>query len=269
MHTRAVVRQRPNLLESRVQIGSLVAGIVLILSHHLSIALPSSLLPIPSTPPKQNWPRTIITLLITLCILYFIVGALVAWFGGLTWQNYMNAGGIVGGLASVLGLLSLARPGLDQSDIDRIDGESLKKLAGNSEQIRQLEAQRSEKIQEIGTLEERQQTLELFVRKAALSLFLKERLRHTEAKVADRIKDDPVLIADLTVIEEVILKLVALEEEIESDPNVELLRTVIASAYTQELEKIREMVISPSHLFFAALDEVGAAFVRVIRSLIR
>jgi len=118
--------------------------------------------------------RRIMLLLLPLCILYFLVGAVLMWTKVLDQQTYLSGAGIVGAIASVLGLLSFLRPALSRSDIENIETESLQKLGEVSAEIRKLEEARTRTAHQITDLETQKRQMELLVRKASMSLFLKE-----------------------------------------------------------------------------------------------
>ena len=121
--------------------------------------------------------RVVVSSLVVLCVLYFIVGGVATLLGFLEAQKYTLFAGIVGGLASVLGLIALARPSLQQADLEDLELQSLRKLAAASEEITQLERARLARKQEIDSLEARRREMEFLVQKASLSLFLQEQHR--------------------------------------------------------------------------------------------
>ena len=75
-------------------------------------------------------------ILFPVCILYFIIGAILLWSKIFPLQTYLGGAGIVGGLASVLGMLSFLRPALTSNDIQSIETDSLLKLAEVSGDIK-------------------------------------------------------------------------------------------------------------------------------------
>lgn len=174
--------------------------------------------------------RATVTLLITVCILYFIIGGILALIGWFPADKYAITGGVVGGLASVLGLISLARPGLSQHDLDNIESDSLRKLAETTDKIKELDAARTATKEELDTLELQKQEMELLVQKASLSLFLREHRRLYEKWIQEEIQQNRELQRQLHELVAIDQKLDALNEEIESDPNVDLVKEIIISA---------------------------------------
>ncbi len=177
--------------------------------------------------------RLIILILLPICILYFIVGAFLVWvLGVLDQQTYLQGAGIAGTLASVLGLLSFIRPVLTQSDIDNIEVSSLQKLGEVSADIKRLEEARSNTASQIIDLETQKKEMELLVRKASMSLFLKEQQKNYMKNILDLLSKEPKLMESIHELEVVEKKLTVLEEEIERDANVDSLRRIIHEART-------------------------------------
>jgi hypothetical protein len=174
--------------------------------------------------------RATLSVLIISCILYFIIGGILALFGWVCVENYAIAGGVVGGIASVLSLISLARPALSQGDLDTIESQSLRALADTSEKIKELEAARAATAQEIDTLELQKKEMQLLVQKASLSLFLREQRRLYEKRIQEEVAANRDLEGHLHELISIDQKLNALNEEIETDPNVDLVKEIIASA---------------------------------------
>lgn len=70
--------------------------------------------------------------------------------------------------------------------------------------------------------------MEFLVKKASLSLFLQEQIERNQKMVTDKIVSDPELkklLEEITPLKE---KLRQLEQEIKSDPNVDLLEEIIS-----------------------------------------
>ena len=120
---------------------------------------------------------------IFLCIFYFIAGYIATRSGHLKQENYILFASIAGGVASVIGLLSLARPSISKTDIDALELESLKKVSEITEEIEVAKQRRSATEEEIERLATQKEEMEFLVRKASLSLFLKEQVRQHQEKI--------------------------------------------------------------------------------------
>ena len=174
--------------------------------------------------------RALFTIVVALAVLYFVIGGILCLAGWFNVQTYAVAGGIVGSIASSLGLISLSRPGLSQSDLDGVEMESFAKIADAAKEIEALKVQRESQQQELQTLEQQKQEMEVLVQRASLALFLKEQHRHYTERVSKTIEKSAALKQHLEELARVSKKIEALDEEIETDPNVDLLKSIMESA---------------------------------------
>jgi dimeric dUTPase (all-alpha-NTP-PPase superfamily) len=165
-----------------------------------------------------------------LCILYFIGGYFAVGHGWLEQGTYIIYASIAGGLASVIGLLSLARPAITSSDIQELEVDSLKRISKAAEELEKYKNERSATQEELSRLALQKEEMEFLVKKASLSIFLKDQLTTVVKRISEIVnqhKELPDLIEEYDRISE---KLLALEEEIERDKNVDLLKEVLNSA---------------------------------------
>lgn len=179
--------------------------------------------------------RKFFAAIIMVCLLYFVGGYVAVKYGIVTRDDYFAYAGIVGGLASVAGLLALTRPAINQSDVQAIEISALKSMTQTAEQLQQLQIQRSKTQEEIGSLAARKKEMELLVRKASLALFLKEQLAHYERRILEEVSRNSQLKGDLERVQDASQKLSALNEEIDRDPNVEHLQEIISSASARQV----------------------------------
>lgn len=210
--------------------------------------------------------RRIVAIIILLCIAYFICGYVFVYFQFISQDQYFAYAGIVGGLASVAGLFSLIKPTLTKDDLQSLELNSLKSLIETTEQVKALEQKRLQARSEIGDLELRKKEMELLVKKASMSLFLKEQFSQYEQKILSRINIDEFLKESLIQIEEIKVKLDALEEEIESDKNVDTLRNVINSANRRQdtMDELIDTMPSAIKFIFILFREYS----KLIKSII-
>ncbi len=203
--------------------------------------------------------RKTFVIVILLCIVYFIGGWTAVHFGIFDKNLYFSYAGIVGALASVVGLLSFIKPPLTKTDIQEIEIELLRSLAETSGQLKKLEKERTKTKEELGDLELRRKEMELSVKKASLALFLKEQYSHHEKKIAEEIRNNPALNEILTEIQEISKKLDTLEEEIEVDPNVAQLREIMMAATRRQfnLEEALENASSLSELITLSIIKLS------------
>jgi hypothetical protein len=174
--------------------------------------------------------RKVIATVVLLCLAYFVLGWVAVFFGAFKEVDYFAYTGLVGGVASVAGLVAFFRPSISKSDIDAVGIEGLKSLTRTAEELKALEEAQSKAKGELGDLEIKKKEMELLVKKASLALFLREQHSYHVQQIEERIASDDKLVENLRKLGEVKTKLHVLNEEINSSPNVELVRQVIASA---------------------------------------
>ncbi|MFI4894472.1 MAG: hypothetical protein ACIAQ0_13735 [Phycisphaerales bacterium JB058] len=205
--------------------------------------------------------RKVVLLLLPICLMYFVVGGFLLWFEYINRDTYFSIGSIVGGFASVMGLLSLVRPPLTPSDMQAMNIDALQQFGRIVSDIGSLREEREKAESKISELELQKKEMELLVRKASMELFLKEQYGHNKRVVLDRVKKDKQLedaLAELVSIQD---KLKVLEAEIEEDKNVDLLRRVIADA--------RKDRMSPLDVAIMQAPPVVRVFLEVIRVYVR
>ncbi len=87
--------------------------------------------------------RKAFAIIILLCIAYFLGGWIAVHFALISKETYFTYAGIVGGLASVIGLLSFTRPAITKSDLQELELDSLISITETSEQLKELERERA------------------------------------------------------------------------------------------------------------------------------
>lgn len=178
--------------------------------------------------------RKLYALIILVCIVYFGGGWIAVKLDWVTRDDYFAYAGIVGGLASVAGLLALTRPPITQSDFKDVEIETLKSVTATAEQLRLLQSVHAKTVQELDGLEVKKKQMELLVKKASLALFLKEQYSYHERQVLEEVAKNDHLRTALERATESAAKITALNEEIEVDPNVRQLRGIIDAAARRE-----------------------------------
>jgi hypothetical protein len=151
-------------------------------------------------------------------------------FNLFTKEDYFAYAGIVGGLASVAGLFALTRPAITQSDFQALELSTIKSMTETATQLQELESARKRTKGQLVDLEQKKKEMELLVKKASLALFLKEQYVYHEKQVLDEINRNDKLKIELENAHLTSEKLIALNEEIEVNPNVLLLKEIIDSA---------------------------------------
>jgi hypothetical protein len=207
--------------------------------------------------------RKVFGVVIFLCIVYFLGGWIAISLKWLKKDDYFAYAGIVGGLASVAGLLALTRPALSKSDVQAIELDALRSMTATAAQLQVLEATRSKTKEEIGGLEIKRQQMELLVKKASLALFLKEQYAHHEKQILEEVSRNLQLKEHLEKAHDTSQKLAALNEEIEANPNVAQLKEIIASASRKPVtvDDFLSQTSFPLNIFSHIIVGVGRAII--------
>lgn len=207
--------------------------------------------------------------IILACIVYFIGGWIATRFGVVTRDDYFAYAGIVGGLASVAGLLALTRPAITQSDLKSVEIETLKSMVATAEQLDKLQSARAQTVQEIDELAIKKKAMELLVKKASLALFLKEQYSHHERQVLEELAKNDNLRNALSNASESAEKIRALDEEISIDPNVSQLREIIRTASRREptFEEMLESLPTLPRMMFIVINSINRSIAEAVRIL--
>ena len=213
--------------------------------------------------------RRLSAILILLCITYFIGGWIAVHFGVFNKDTYFSFAGIVGGLASVVGLFAFTKPALTKNDLQEIEMDSLRSIAKTTEELSDLEKTREKTKEELDGLAVQKKEMELLVKKASLALFLKEQYSHLEKKVIEEISSNSQLNENIEKLKEVSNKLDALNEEIDSDPNVSQLKEILNTASRREptLDDAIEEMPPFTKVMFIVVRELGLALSNLTRAI--
>ena len=177
----------------------------------------------------------------------------------------------MGGLASVAGLIALTRPSITRSDVEAIEIDTLRSMAETARQLKDLESARAKTREELDDLEVKKKEMELLVKKASLALFLREQYVHHERQVVEEIARNPRLREDLEKAIESAQKLAALNVEIETNPNVQQLKGIIASASRRQPtldEAINDLPAVTRSLFLLS-RALAQVIERVVSSILK
>lgn len=185
--------------------------------------------------------------------------------GWITKENYLLYAGVVGSLASVVGLIALAKPAISQDDIKTIELNTLRSIADTTEQLKILEYDRLKTKDQLVSLEQQKKEMELLVKKASLALFLKEQYSYLEESIINEVNQNQPLKVNLDKLIEVSNKLQALNEEIDASPQADKLKEIIHSANkkSDSLTDIVADLVEDNYLIFPF--GISKAFSRVLR----
>lgn len=204
--------------------------------------------------------RRLALIIITLSVLYFICGFIAVKLDWLEKDFFNESATIIGGVASILGLLGFVLPGIKTSDLKNIELQNLKRLAETADEIQKREQELNNKQTDIQKLELQKTEMEFLIRKASLSLYLKDQLDNYNKRLEEIVTDNKELTKIIDKIIELKQKSEELDLEIESSPLADKAFELIST-----VKRKNDLEIS----FESPFLTVGSVFERFIASFIR
>jgi hypothetical protein len=190
--------------------------------------------------------KRILVWTIVLAIGYLIVGYVLVLLGWFDKDLYLTLSAIIGGVASVSGLLAFTTNKIERNDIENVGVEYFKRVVESAEELKLKEqelltkqAVLTAKEKEIKELDIRKQEMELLVRKASMSLFLKDQLQRTESRILEIADENKELNQLLKQRQTILGQLTEIDGEIEVNPNNDLIKEVIESTKIKLQDKPR------------------------------
>jgi hypothetical protein len=194
--------------------------------------------------------RKIFLFIIIVAILYFGLGYILVFLEKLDQNKFLNFAAIVGSIASVIGLFSFFSKRLDKSDIENIGLEYFRDIVQTADKIKEKEKilrdkdnQLTSKERQIQELEIKKAELEFVIKKASMTIFLKDQLERLEDRIGDLIVDNKELSKNIQDRKDIIKQLTELEENIESSNNSELVDELISMIKKKEDEKPKDSLL--------------------------
>jgi uncharacterized UPF0160 family protein len=119
-----------------------------------------------------------------------------------------------------------------------LEVDALKKISRAAEDLERFQSERTQSEQELAKLAQRKEEMKFLIKKASLSLFLRDQLATVQRQIAEILEQNKELTLLIEKYDQVKEKLYALEEEIEHDKNSEILYDIMKSAV--EIRRIEE-----------------------------
>ena len=186
--------------------------------------------------------RKLVLFCFVVAVFSYVLGAILAWRNLLIdWDEYLKIVAVVGGLASVIGLL-----GLVLSPIRDLNSQVLKDLAHTTEEFERKQEMLEKATQEIKTLELKKEDLNALVEKASLSLYYKAELKRMYDKLnkmIDSSEDISNLLKTIAKMEE---DAQTLGCEIERNKDISVIISTIqkANERTERMLRFKDLVLS-------------------------
>ena len=186
--------------------------------------------------------RKLVLFCFVVAVLSYVLGAILAWRNLLIdWDEYLKIVAVVGGLASVIGVI-----GLVLSPIRDLNSQVLKDLAHTTEEFERKQEMLEKATQEIKTLELKKEDLNALVEKASLSLYYKAELKRMYDKLnkmIDSSEDISNLLKTIAKMEE---DAQTLGCEIERNKDISVIISTIqkANERTERMLRFKDLVLS-------------------------
>lgn len=171
--------------------------------------------------------KALAIILVVSAILFFAGGGIATWQGVLNVNTYALIGGIVGSVASTIGLLAFASPRLTDSDVLSVESKLVQRLAETTASLNEYEGKISENKEELEQLQRDRLEIELLVRQASVKVFLEEKLRRLSDEIEERVGADKTLLNWLTEYERTKASVTEIDAKITESERAELIREVI------------------------------------------
>lgn len=172
-------------------------------------------------------PKSVAIIVVTLSIVFFIVGGLLVWNGLFSTNAYALSAGIIGSVASIIGLLTFASPRLTSKDILSVEGDLIQKLALATKSVEEYEERISHNKEQLASLEQDRRQIELLVRQASVKVFLEEKLRRLSVEIEDNVLSNHTLSDYLIQYESTKLKIAEIDGEIHNSGKADLISSII------------------------------------------
>ncbi|HFU75784.1 MAG TPA: hypothetical protein ENK66_05995 [Arcobacter sp.] len=168
----------------------------------------------------------------------------------------------VTGIASIIGLLAFASSKkIKSTDFENEEIEKFKSLIKTAEELESIEQNKAQTTQDLKDLERKKKLMEISIKKAGLILFYKEQSRKYSEIVTSKIENDKELKNAIEEVSESKNKLTALQEEMEKDENVDIIRVILEES---EMKNVKREPTDPFELIILTLGEKAAEMLKGI-----
>jgi hypothetical protein len=171
--------------------------------------------------------KAVVRVTVLLFALYFAVGGFCAWRGWLDANAYIILTGLIGSIASVIGLIALASPRLTAKDVRDVEADLFKELSDTIQSVKNYEAQALAGRKEIDRLAQERAEIELLVRQASLKAFMEERLGYIALEIEKQINSNSTLILLLNEYTSALDRVTEINGTIERSERADLIQRVL------------------------------------------
>ena len=171
--------------------------------------------------------KAIAAIAILIFLAYSLIGIVLVFLHKFEFADFITWFGILGGIISVVGLLSFFQRSTTREDLKELQLDTLREIADSSRKLESVEQARLAAENDITTLEVKKQQMEVMIKKAGLSIFLREQHQLYSGKILEELNSSTELSSNLIKLADINRQLDALDEEISNDENVDLILDII------------------------------------------
>lgn len=171
--------------------------------------------------------KAISIIVVFAAILFFVGGGIAVWQGLLNVTTYALVGGIVGSIASTIGLLAFASPRLTENDVLSVESQLVQRLADATTSLKDYEEKISENKEELQKLQRDRLEVEILVRQASVKVFLEEKLKRLAEEIEERVLTDVTLTEWLIEYEKSKERVAEIDGQIATSERADLIGEVI------------------------------------------
>lgn len=183
---------------------------------------------------RQHRLRRALITFVVVTLAFFLGGFMAVKLGWLSEGAYLTIATIAGGAASLIGVLSLARPSITTEDLEAVELEALGRVSQLTKELEEAKVAQAKTKGELEQLELQRAQMEASVRTAAMELFLREKIARQKVRLTEKLFADPELVKLIDALRTDYEQLNLLADEIEQDPNVQLLWETIHRVRLQQ-----------------------------------
>jgi hypothetical protein len=206
--------------------------------------------------------RLVLFIVIVLLILVSVGGYIASYAGWLSDDLklfYSTHFSFVTGLASVIGLLAFASTRkIRSTDFETEELEKLQSLMKAAEDLQAIQSNKTQTERQLIDLERKKKLMEISVKKAGLVLFYKNQIERYDPIIKQKIDSDEDLKLAVKESLEARGRLLSLNEEIGSDENVELIKSILDKQKPDKDKNINDP-------FILAIEMVSKSLTKFMR----
>jgi len=173
-------------------------------------------------------------LIVFAAIIFFVVGGGLAFYEIISINTYALFGGIVGSIASTIGLLAFASPRLTAKDVLSVESQLVQRLADATTSLNDYEARISANKDKLEQIQRDRLEIEILVRQASVKVFLEEKLRRLSVEVDNRVGADTTLVEWISEYERTKINVSEIDGEITKSSRAELIKEIVGDFDSKE-----------------------------------